>query len=200
MSAGASLPTGLAQRLLRPPTRLSPPLLTRHRRITRRRQRTVGRVTPQQALVLVHPLTQRSDLRQQPKHQLPRRLHTRQRNRLSIRHTHKRENSVRPEGILPTTPTPRERLRPKNLPSSSSRLRRGYMVHDRAHSGGRDRAVWRASAYEHLPVANARAARAQVVDQRLTDVVTLICDEDGPYDPGSINDRLLLAQRHDQRG
>ena len=41
--------------------------------------------------MLLHPLTQRGDLRQQPEHQLPRRLPTRQRNPFSIRHSHERK-------------------------------------------------------------------------------------------------------------
>ena len=52
-------------------------LLTGQRRIVRRRQRTVRRIPLQQAIVLIDPLPQRGDLRQQPEHQLNRRLTTR---------------------------------------------------------------------------------------------------------------------------
>ena len=81
----------LTQRLLRPTTRLLPPLLTGHRRIIRRRLRAVARVLLEQPLVLIHPLPQRGDLRQQPKHQLNRRLTTRPSDPLRIPNTHERK-------------------------------------------------------------------------------------------------------------
>jgi hypothetical protein len=66
-------------------------LLTGQRWIVRRRQRTVRRITLQQPIVLIHPLPQRRDLRQQPKHQLNRRLTTRPSDPLRIRNTHERK-------------------------------------------------------------------------------------------------------------
>ena len=66
-------------------------LLTRQRRIVRRRQRTVRRITLQKPIVLIHPLPQRGDLRQQPEHQLNRRLTTRPSDPFRIRNTHDRK-------------------------------------------------------------------------------------------------------------
>ena len=70
----AGLAARLAQRRLRALARQRASLLTRQRRITRRRQRAVRRVALEQPLVLVNALTQLGDLRQQPQHQLHRRL------------------------------------------------------------------------------------------------------------------------------
>ena len=49
------------------------------------------RITLQQPIVLIHPLPQRGDLRQQPQHQLNRRLTTRPSDPLRIRNTHERK-------------------------------------------------------------------------------------------------------------
>jgi hypothetical protein len=54
-------------------TRERPTLLTRQRRITRRRQRAVRRIALKQPLMLIAALTQPSDLRQETEHQLARR-------------------------------------------------------------------------------------------------------------------------------
>jgi MFS family permease len=83
--------TLLTTLLLRPLTLASATLLPGQRRIVRRRQRTIRRITLQQAIVLINPLPQRGDLRQQAEHQLNRRLTTRPRDTLRIRNTHERK-------------------------------------------------------------------------------------------------------------
>jgi AraC-like DNA-binding protein len=83
--------TLLTTLLLRPLTLAGATLLPGQRRIVRRRQRTVPRITLQQTIVLINPLPQRGDLRQQAEHQLNRRLTTRPRDTLRIRNTHERK-------------------------------------------------------------------------------------------------------------
>ena len=83
--------TLLTTLLLRTLTLPRATLLPGQRRIVRRRQRTVRRITLQQPIVLIHPLPQRPDLRQQSKHQLNRGLSTRPRDPFRIRNTHERK-------------------------------------------------------------------------------------------------------------
>ena len=86
------LPTPLlASLLLRPLPLPGTTLLPGQRRIVRRRQRTVRRITLQQPLVLIDPLAQRRDLRQQPERQLNRRLAARPSDPLRIRNPHTRK-------------------------------------------------------------------------------------------------------------
>ena len=66
-------------------------LLPGQRWIVRRSQRTVRRIALQQAIVLIDPLPQRRDLRQQPEHQLPRRLPAGQSDSFRVRNTHDRK-------------------------------------------------------------------------------------------------------------
>ena len=81
----------LASLLLRTFALASATLLAGQRRIVRRRLGTVRRILLQQAVVLINPLTQRGDLRQQPEHQLPRRFPARQSDPFSIHNPHERK-------------------------------------------------------------------------------------------------------------
>lgn len=65
--------------------------------------------------MLVHALTQRGGLRQQPEHQLHGRLPPARAIRAASS-TRTSARSVAKKGILPITPTPPERLRPDGCP------------------------------------------------------------------------------------
>jgi len=110
-------------------------LLPGQRWIVRRRQRTVRRIALEQAIMLIDPLPQRRDLRQEAEHQLNRRFPARARDPFRIRNPHERkipcdlkESSRSPRPYVNAYRSAAVRDRPPHMSASRcfGRLTRGH--------------------------------------------------------------------------